>query len=136
MKKILFFEKNEFTGATRVTRTLAKAAKQKYEVAFARVGENAKEDIESAIEREKPDILFSSFTSINPDVIEVGKDEYLTVVIRQDYKLDDVEPGAKTRIMKTYPKADWVIAQTPELKQELLQSVTSIESKRIKVIEN
>lgn len=136
MKKILFFETNEFTGATRVTRTLAKAAKQKYEVAFARVGENAKEDIESAIEKEQPDILFSSFTSINPDVIEVGKEEYLTVVIRQDYKLDDVEPAARTRIIRTYPKADWIIAQTPELKQELLQSVTSIESKRIKVIEN
>lgn len=136
MKKILFFETNEFTGATRVTRTLAKAAKQEYEVAFAQVGDNVRSEIESAIEKEQPEILFSSFTSINPDVIELGKEEYLTVVIRQDYKLDDVEPGARARIIKTYPQADWIIAQTPELKQELLQNITSIENKKIKVIEN
>ena len=68
MKKILFFETYEFTGATRVTHTLAKTAKQKYEVAFALVGERVREDIESAIIKEQPDILFSSFILINPDV--------------------------------------------------------------------
>ena len=44
MKKILFFETYEFTGATRVTHTLAKAAKKEYEVAFAKVGENVRKD--------------------------------------------------------------------------------------------
>lgn len=73
MQKILFFETKEFTGATRVTRTLAKDATKEYEVAFAQVGENIQEDIEFAIARERPDILFSSFAEINPKVIQIGK---------------------------------------------------------------
>lgn len=97
MKKILFFEKYEFTGATRITRTLAKAAKQKYVVAFAQVGEKVREDIESVIEKEQPDILFSSFIQINPEVILAGKQHSLYVIIRNDYKLEDVDEDVRSR---------------------------------------
>ena len=135
MKKILFFETKEFTGATRVTRTLAKAAAECYEVAFAQVGDNVRKEIESAIEREKPDILFSSFVDINPTVIQIGKQDNLYVVVRNDYNLKDVSKEQKKRIIETYPYADEIIAQTEEMKYELLQN-NCADASKIKVKDN
>lgn len=135
MKKILFFETTEFTGATRVTRTLAKAAKQKYEVAFAKVGDNIKEEIESAIEVENPDILFSSFIKINPEIIEVGKAKGLTVVIRTDFKLSDISEKRRIRIEETYPLADCLIAQTEEMGNEL-KNIKGVKPGQVLIIEN
>lgn len=135
MKKILFFETDEFTGATRVTRTLAKAAKQKYEVAFAKVGDNVKKDVESAIEAENPDILFSSFIKINPEVIEIGKANGLTVVVRTDYKLSDISNDCRKRIEETYPLADCLIAQTEEMGLEL-RAIKGVNPERAKILEN
>ena len=135
MKKILFFEINEFTGATRDTRTLSKEAKKQYEVAIALVGNQIEEDIESAIAIEKPDILFSSFIKINPDVIRVGKAKGLEVIIRNDYKLADVSEGVKRKVLETYPLANEIIVQTEEMQQELLQFI-DIDSSIVRVMEN
>lgn len=135
MKKILFFETNVFTGATRVTHTLAKAAKKEYEVAFAKVGHNVREDIETAIKKESPDILFSSFILINPEVILAGKRHSLYVIIRNDYKLEDVGVNVRLRAIETYPFADEVIVQTEEMCQSLLTTL-AIDSSKIRVIEN
>lgn len=135
MKKILFFETKEFTGATRVTRILAKAATKEYKVAFAQVGDNVRNDIESTIVRERPDILFSSFAEINPCVKQVGKHNNLYVIVRNDYNLKDITEEQKNRIIETYPYADEVIAQTDEMKYELLQNVC-VDASKIKVIDN
>lgn len=135
MKKVLFFETHEFTGATRVTRTLAKAAKNNYKVAFAKVGENVKKDIESAIEREQPDILFSSFIHINPEIILAGKQHSLYVIIRNDYKLDDVAESVRLRAIETYPLADEIIVQTEEMLQSLL-NILVIGASKVRVLEN
>lgn len=135
MKKILFFETYDFTGATRVTRTLAKAAKQKYEVAFAKVGDGVREDVESAIVKEQPDILFSSFIQINPEVILTGKRHSLYVIIRNDYKLEDVEKNIRLRAVETYPLADEIIAQTEEMREGLL-TIPKLDSSKVKVLEN
>jgi len=135
MKRILFFETDEFTGATRVTRTLAKAAKQKYEVAFAKLGDNIKEEIESAIEAKTPDILFSSFIKINPEIIEVGKAKGLIVVIRTDYKLSDISEERRKRIEETYPLADCLIAQTEEMGDEL-KSIKGVKPERVIILDN
>lgn len=137
MKRILFFETSIFTGATRVSRTIAKKIHGRFETSFT-VIENLnrpKTEIFEAIQREKPDILFSSFTTINPDIIEVGKEEGLVVIVRSDYNLKDISQEERVRVLETYPKADWIIAQTPEMKQELL-SYQVLRDCRIKVIEN
>lgn len=135
MKKILFFETNEFTGATRVTRTLAKAAKLKYDVAFAQVGVSVKEDIESAIVKEQPNTLFSSFILINPDVIQSGKHHSIFVIIRNDYRLEDVSESVRMRAIETYPLADEIIAQTEEMRQSLL-TIPGVEPSKVRVMEN
>lgn len=135
MRKILFFETKEFTGATRVTRTLAKAAAKDYKVAFAHVGNNVVEDIESAIDKEAPDILFSSFICINPEVIKAGIARGLYVVIRNDYMLKDVKVNVKYKAVECYPLADEIIVQTEEMQQELLQMM-NLDSTRIRILDN
>ena len=135
MKKILFFETYVFTGATRVTHTLAKAAKKEYEVAFAKVGYNVREDIENAIKKESPNILFSSFILINPEVILAGKRHSLYVIIRNDYKLEDVVDSIRARAMETYSLADEIIAQTEEMRKSML-CIPNIEPSKVRVLEN
>jgi len=137
MRRILFFEMEIFTGATRVTRTIVKKVHRRYDTITVVISkdENVKNKIEDAIKLKKPDILFCSFSAINPDVILVGKKLGLTVVVRQDYKLSDLQDSEKQRIIGTYPKADFVIVQTTEMKQELL-SYEELKDSRIKVIEN
>lgn len=137
MNRILFFETTNFTGATRVTRTISKKLGWRFETRTAVIKdiEHPKEEIQNAVSNENPAILFCSFTAINPDVIIVGKEHGLTVVVRQDYKLSDLTETLRQRIYNTYPKADWIIAQTPEMKQELLLCEV-LKNCRIKVIEN
>lgn len=138
MKKILFFKTPVFTGATRVTRTIAKTLQGRYEVAFAIVDPNSddlKDDIEEKIKKEHPQIIFSSFVSINPDVVEVGKDQGVYVVIRQDYNFRDLSDKTKQRIKETYHRADFIITQTLEMKLEML-AINELRDCRIKVIDN
>lgn len=137
MKTILFFETPEFTGATRVTRTIAKKIRGHFETKMAVIenNENLQQEIQKLIEKEHPDILFCSFAAINPDVITKGKSNGLLVIVRQDYKLEDVTEQTRRRIFETYPKADWIIAQTAEMKQTM-HSCEYLKDCKIKVIEN
>lgn len=137
MKRILFFETTTFTGATRVTRTIAKKISWLFDVRSVEISliNSPKIEIEEAISREQPDILFSSFSVINPDVILAGKERNLIVVVRSDYNFKDLSTESQDRILNTYPKADWIIAQTPEMKEELLAK-DALHNCRIKVIEN
>ena len=120
-----------------MSRTIAKKIHGRFETSFA-VIENLnspKNEIFEAIKREKPDILFSSFTSVNPDVIEVGKEIGLIVIVRSDYNLKDISQEERAKVLEAYHKADWIIVQTPEMKQQLL-SYESLRDCKIKVIEN
>jgi len=138
LKKILFFETPVFSGATRVTRTIAKTLQGRYEVAFAIVDPNRddlKEEIEEKINKVRPHILFSSFVSINPEIVEVGKDLGLYVVIRQDYKFRDLTERTKERVIESYPRANFIITQTLEMKLEML-AIKELRDCRIKVIDN
>ena len=137
MKRILFFETTSFTGATRVTRIIAKKVSGRFEPRTAVICdiESPKKEIKDAIDREQPDILFSSFSVINPEVILAGKENKLGVVVRSDYKFRDLTKETQKSILETYPNADWIIAQTPEMKEEL-QSLESLQNSRIKVLEN
>jgi glycosyltransferase involved in cell wall biosynthesis len=135
MKKILFFETSEFTGATRVTRTLAKLARRDYDVALAKVGLNVREDIESSIEIEKPDILFSSFVLINSEVIKIGKQHSLYIIIRNDYKIEDISDDLRQQVIETYPLADEIVAQTEAMRQDLIQ-LLSVDPCKVKVLDN
>lgn len=134
----MFFETPEFTGATRVTRTIAKTLQEKYEVVFAVVDPNTDDirgEIKKQIEKNNPEILFSSFVSINPEIIEIGKTLGLTVVIRTDYYLTDISEERRKRIEETYPNADYLIAQTEEMGAEM-REINGINPEKIKILEN
>lgn len=137
MKRILFFETTTFTGATRVTRTIAKKISRRFNTRTSVIKniQNPRTEIIESIDKEHPDILFSSFSTINPDVIFAGKEKGLIVVIRSDYNLKDLATETKRRILQTYSKADWIIAQTPEMRQEMM-SYKPLRDCRIKVIYN
>lgn len=131
----MFFETTDFTGATRVTRTIAKKVRGHFETKVKIIENNVQDEIRETVSKENPDILFSSFTSINPEVITVGKRHKKIVVVRQDYKLSDLSVEARERVFETYPNADFIIAQTPEMRQELL-GYKALRKCRIRVIEN
>lgn len=138
MKKILFFETPEFTGATRVSRTIAKTLQENYEVVFTVVDPNSnniRRKIADLIEKNKPQILFSSFVSINPEVIETGKAKGFTVIIRTDYKLTDISEEHRKKIEETYPNADYLIAQTEEMGAEL-RGIAGVNPEKIITLEN
>ena len=65
MKRILFIETPVFTGATRVTWTIAKKIKGHFETRTTVIEDtkNIRQDIQEVIEKEQPDILFSSLPS-------------------------------------------------------------------------
>lgn len=134
----MFFETPEFTGATRVTRTIAKTLQEKYEVVFAVVDPNTDDirgSVQKQIENNNPEILFSSFVSINPEVIEIGKAKDLTVAIRTDYNLTDISKERRKRIEETYPNANYLIAQTEEMGKEL-RKIKGVNHERVKILEN
>ena len=98
-------------------------------------GEGLDNIIRRIITKKKPDVLFSSFVSINPDVIETGESFGLYLVVRTDYKLNDVSGLIKERIFKTYPLADLLIAQTEEMGEEL-RAIDGVNPSRVRVLEN
>lgn len=134
----MLFETPEFTGATQVTRTIAKTLQEKFEAVFAVVDpntENLREEIAKQIEKNNPEILFSSFVSINPEVIEIGKANGLIVVIRTDYKFTDISKERRIRIEETYPYADFLIAQIEEMGKEL-REIKGVTPEKVKILEN
>lgn len=137
MERILFFETPVFTGATRVTRTIAKSLRNQYEVGFAVVSPQRfiQEEIQKEIDKNEPDILFSSFVNINADVIEVGKKNNLRVYIRTDYKLADVVKSVRKKIFASYPHADQLIAQTEDMASEL-RRIQGVKPDMVVVVEN
>lgn len=92
-----------------------------YQAFFAEItpGPSSRQLISDAIIKVAPDTLFCSFSELNPDVITVGRGHGLTVIVRSDYNLTDLQPSTLNAIKRTYPFADKVLVQTQQLKDEL-----------------
>lgn len=137
MKRVLFFEIPEFTGATRVTRLIKKRVSGWVETKTAVIHDvnNPCAEIQKAIELELPDLIFCSFSVINCDVISEAKSKKITVIVRQDYNYKDLPEKIRKKMGYSYPEADWVIVQTPEMKQDLLDEEL-LRACRIKVFDN
>lgn len=153
-KKIIFFLTPEVTGAERVTVTLAKQLHQEeYDVSFAILGNTFGEIIyyipnryqyrlvpllrlDEYLKKENPHEVFCSLIHLNCEVLQsaqrVGD---IRVILRNNYLLKDVTDDLLQIAKATYPKADLVIAQTDQMKQELIV-VCRVENEKIKVIDN
>lgn len=152
--KIIFFLSPEVTGAERVTVIMAKKMnREKYDIVFAILG-NTFGDIASYIpdsfhshlvpllrlndyiKREQPDEVFCSLIHLNGEVLTAAKKiGHIRVVLRNNYNLKDVTDDLLDIAKKTYPKADLVIAQTEQMKQELIE-LCHVNEDQIIVIDN
>ena len=65
----------------------------------------------------------------------IGKILGLFVVVRQDYNLRDLTKETRLRVTEVYPRADYIITQTREMKLEML-SIDGLRDCKIKVIDN
>ena len=152
--KIIFFLSPNVTGAERVTITLAKTMDlEKYDVKFSIVGNSCgdivhyipksyhidiidQEEIYPYIQTESPDIIFCSLIDLNPFVQDAAqKVGNIKIVLRNNYKLKDVHSDICQKAMRAYQRADMVIAQTDEMKQELIETF-KLDPEKVLVIEN
>lgn len=152
--KIIFFLSPDVTGAERVSVTMAKHKDQeKYEIVFAILG-NTFGDIISYIphsyqchlvpllrlddylKQEQPDEVFCSLIHLNGEVLTAAKKiGNIRVVLRNNYNLSDISEDLLNIAKETYPHADMVIAQTEQMKQELI-AVCHVSEDKVDVIDN
>lgn len=153
-KKIIFFLSPEVTGAERVTVTMAKGiSKEEYDVVYAIIGNTFGGIIsfipygsiyylvpllrlDEFMKREHPQEVFCSLIHLNGEVLKsaqrVGG---IKTILRNNYKLSDVSEDKLAIAKECYPEADEVIAQTEEMKTELM-TVCGVKEKKIRVIDN
>lgn len=153
-KKIIFFLSPEVTGAERVSITMAKQLNQEeYDVSFAIIGESSGkivrfvpkrypitvtslEHLEEYIQVEHPNQVFCSLIHLNAEVLKAARqDNNIKVILRNNLNLRDVCSDLIEKAKYAYPKADLVIAQTEQMKQELIRECGVSEDK-MEVIDN
>lgn len=84
------------------------------------------------LEKEKPDIVFSSVMCLNTRVIwAVGLYGRAKVIVRNDNMLSYYAKRVLLPAKIAYPKADLIIAQTEEMQEELVRSIPSCAGKII-----
>ena len=71
--------------------------------------------------REKPDYVFASQVAYNPRIIIAAKMACRRVIIRSSGMLGNYPSLKLIRVQFTYPKADRLIAQQEEMRQEMIQ---------------
>lgn len=80
--------------------------------------------------KEKPDVVFASVLNINNKLLLLRKlFRHVKFVIRCDNYLYTYNDKQRRIISKTYPNADIIIAQTEEMKQELIDEMHISENK-------
>ena len=83
-----------------------------------------------------PEEVFCSLIHLNDEVLKTAKQVGgIKVILRNNYNLSDVSSSLVERAKYAYPKADLVIAQTKQMKRELID-VCDVPEDKIKVIDN
>lgn len=161
-KRILLFSQDGVGGAEKITSMIGNQLhKEGYEVLFCLINCKSQKSISefinkgiqilriastsvprlvlrifSVIKHTKPDVIFSSVININNKVLLFkGFFPNTKFIIRCDTNLRGYNKKQLFYIRATYKKADLIIAQTAEMKDELTQ-VMSIPPNKIKVLSN
>lgn len=149
-KKVIFFTSPEVGGAERMTITIAKMLDEsQYDIKFYVIG-CEKGNIVNFIpaqfpvglvrirniwdfttlklvrlmRREKPQIVFGSLIYLNIRIIRAASWlGGIKVIIRNNIGMDVTGRLNTTLLKKTYPKADVVIAQQEEMREELIKTL-------------
>lgn len=84
----------------------------------------------------QPDEVFCSLIHLNDEVLKAARQVGgIKVILRNNFNLSDVDYSLVEKAKYAYPKADLVIAQTEQMKQELID-VSDVSKEKIKVIDN
>lgn len=163
-KKILVFAQSDVGGAERMSVTITKSLdRDKFKVEYYLVGdfEDERAPLKQFIPddlsvhcigscssillilkfffilaKEKPDVVFASVLNINNKLLVLRKlFRHVKFVIRCDNYLYTYNDKQRIIILKTYPNADIIIAQTEEMKQELIDEMHISEDKVV-VLQN
>lgn len=163
-KKILVFAQSDVGGAERMSVTITKSLdRDKFKVEYYLVGdfEDERAPLKQFIPddlsvhcigscssillilkfffilaKEKPDVVFASVLNINNKLLVLRKlFRHVKFVIRCDNYLYTYNDKQRRIILKTYPNADIIIAQTEEMKQELIDEMHISEDKVV-VLQN
>lgn len=163
-KKILVFAQSDVGGAERMSVTITKSLdRDKFKVEYYLVGdfEDERAPLKQFIPddlsvhcigscssillilkfffilaKEKPDVVFASVLNINNKLLVLRKlFRHVKFVIRCDNYLHTYNDKQRRIILKTYPNADIIIAQTEEMKQELIDEMHISEDKVV-VLQN
>lgn len=161
-KKILIFVQDGVGGAERMSVLIGKnLVPDKYDVCFCLIDRGAGSSIADFIPqgmrtirignvnpiwltfkmvrtilKEKPYAVFSSVINLNNKYLPFRwMFPLVKIIIRCDNYLYSYTPKQQQRIARLYPKADWIIAQTQEMKDELV-SKTAVEEAKVVVLQN
>lgn len=161
-RKVLFCVPPNVGGAERVTLTIAKLLdREKYDIKIIIVGRTTGEIKEfvpnymgiihvkirniwdfttfrliNLFKQEKPNTVFCSLMYLNTRVILAAKIVGgIKILIRNNNSLTSLRFDDKWLVKRLYPKADAIILQTNEMKEELCQSI-QIDDKKVHVIFN
>lgn len=161
-KKVLIFVQDGVGGAERMSVLIGKNLDpEKYDVCFCLVDRGAGSSIAdfipqglrilrignvnpvsltlkmvTTILKEKPYAVFSSVINLNNKYLPFRwMFPLVKVIIRCDNYLYSYTTKQRQRIARLYPKADWIIAQTQEMKDELV-SQTAVEEAKVVVLQN
>ena len=111
----------------------------KYEyLRFTSFGLNPRiiKEMYNVLRRESPDYVFSSLISINFRLLLLAPlFRHAKFIIRNNIYLNSSSLAQKILMCLTYPKAMIVIAQTEEMKDELID-VLKLDSNKVEVIQN
>ena len=161
-KKILVFAQSDVGGAERMSVTITKSLdRDKFKVEYYLVGdfEDERAPLKQFIPddlsvhcigscssillilkfffilaKEKPDVVFASVLNINNKLLVLRKlFRHVKFVIRCDNYLYTYNDKQRRIILKTYPNADIIIAQTEEMKQELIDEMHISEDKVVAI---
>ena len=161
MKKVLFFLPPTTGGAEKITTTFARMLnKEQFETAFVIVGRK-KGDVLHYIPKgskiiyvpaltmadfvwqkfyfvmkiEKPDFVFSSITPINCHVIHAARKFGAKAIVRCNCAVERIAGRDLKWARKYYPQANLVIAQTEQMRKELM-SALNIPSENVITLNN
>lgn len=161
-KKVIIFVQNGVGGAERMSVLIGKSLDvEKYEVCFCLVETKAKNSIRDFIPNEyrieliknssvlsliinivrtllieKPDIVFSSVFNINNKLLLFKwLFPHIKLIIRCDNYLYTYTRKQQKMIAKLYPKAECIIAQTDEMRDELVKQL-GINGRKVLALQN
>lgn len=147
-KKVIFFTSPEVGGAERMTITIAKMlSTDQYDIRFVVIGHQKGNIVKfippelpvgllkirniydfttiklyRLMRKERPDVVFCSLIYLSIRVIQAAKwAGGIKVIVRNNIGLSVIAPLTLRLCRYTYPKADVVIAQQEEMREELLQ---------------